>query len=78
MCHLNRMTTKTYRFNIYYFGTIFAHFIQKREQIMGYTLKKTKNRTYITISMSFIHWLIAGGSMYVWVAQNLRMLWFNC
>ena len=45
---------------------------------MGYTLKNTKNRTYITISMSFIHWLIAGGSMYVWVAQNLRMLWFNC
>lgn len=64
MCHLNRMTTKTYRFNIYYFGTIFAHFIQKREQIMGYTLKKHK-KSYIHNNFNVIYSLVDSGWQYV-------------
>ena len=64
MCHLNRMTTKTYRFNIYYFGTIFAHFIQKREQIMGYTLKKHK-KSYIQNNFNVIYSLVDSGWQHV-------------
>lgn len=46
----------------YVFGTIFAHFIQKREQIMGYTLKKQK-KSYIHLSISNIFSTFAGSKV---------------